>query len=419
MICTSSVGAISMYFALAEMLGHGNVGLVPLAMLWGAFVLWIDCWLVSSSVGGRLRARLAAMLPRLVIAIFLGVLIAVPLELRVFQTAVMAEVQAQRQQQVQTLTSELKACNPVPGAPAAGSHLNCAGQVLNLSPTSATIQQQLSQERTQATNLQTEITTETSQLLALQNTMNAECNGGSGTGLSGVFGDGPSCGADQQAVADFEKSHPIAQQQNQLDGLNTTIAQLEETVTAEQNADGRAVSSAIAERVHQASAAEGLLPSDPIGLGERLKAMSALIAGTPFIGAASWFIRIFFVLIDSLPVLVKLLGGRTTYDRLAEIENKHAVRIGSAAAEAEFMARSHEVTRAAFQRIALKTARSDSYIKHVRAELEDRRKHAAKNRKMSLDLETELHQNKLDRRRRASRRMHVVPPHNDVRRDAS
>src|ERR1700733_10888381 len=53
-------------------------------------------------------------------------------------------------------------------------------------------------------------------------------------------------------------------------------------------------------------------------LGDHLSLSNA------FIGVASWFVRIFFILIDCLPVLVKFISGSTPYDRLVDTETASA-----------------------------------------------------------------------------------------------
>jgi hypothetical protein len=37
-----------------------------------------------------------------------------------------------------------------------------------------------------------------------------------------------------------------------------------------------------------------------------------------------WAVRLFFILVDCMPVLVKFLGGTTTYDRLVDAQLAHA-----------------------------------------------------------------------------------------------
>src|ERR1700722_11942814 len=67
MTCTASIGGLSMFFALSEILGHPEPWFWFLAAFWTTFILCIDCWLVSSTAGTRWRTRVAVLLPRLAI----------------------------------------------------------------------------------------------------------------------------------------------------------------------------------------------------------------------------------------------------------------------------------------------------------------------------------------------------------------
>jgi hypothetical protein len=55
-----------------------------------------------------------------------------------------------------------------------------------------------------------------------------------------------------------------------------------------------------------------------IGLIERLSAFDALRSENSYVGWASGFLRIFLILIDCTPVILKILMGATTYDTLIE-----------------------------------------------------------------------------------------------------
>ncbi len=53
-----------------------------------------------------------------------------------------------------------------------------------------------------------------------------------------------------------------------------------------------------------------------IGLLERIEALRTLTANHFALLIAVWLVRFFFIAIDCLPVVVKILGGTSTYDRL-------------------------------------------------------------------------------------------------------
>jgi hypothetical protein len=317
MICTASIGGFSMFFALSEIMGGPELWFLPAAAFWSVFVLCIDCWLVSSTAGSRWRTRISVLLPRLLIAAVFGIAIAEPLVLRVFQTGIVNYVRQERQAAIDTLRTALVDCNPVPGI-TAGQHPpqgGCAAAILSIPNPAAATLTHVQALQGQASALQEQVNTETAQLARLQNTVNDECNGAHGSGLTGVIGDGPACHADQGDVSNYRASHPIAAQGTHLSSLNEQISSLQGSLTDQQASYRTAISQAIARRLQEETS-----PDAPIGMAERFQALSHLSLSNGFIGVASWFVRLFFILIDCLPVLVKFISGSTPYDRLANIE---------------------------------------------------------------------------------------------------
>jgi uncharacterized protein DUF4407 len=90
-LITSGMATISMWFALYSAMGVNPVLAAPLALLWGLVIMGIDRWLITSlPVEGRRRFSMAA--PRLLLAILLGTLISTPLVLRIFQSEIDAQI---------------------------------------------------------------------------------------------------------------------------------------------------------------------------------------------------------------------------------------------------------------------------------------------------------------------------------------
>jgi hypothetical protein len=323
MMCTATFGGFSMFFALSEVMGSAEFWFVLLAMFWSLFVLCVDCWLVSSSAGSRWRARASMLLPRLVVAMFIGAFIAEPLVLRVFQTAIVSQVQNQRQQAVDTVRTALVACNPVPGAATAmPPGVRCQGMSLDIPSPVAASAQQLVSLRKQAAAMAGTISQENSDIQSQESRVNAECNGIKGPGLTGISGNGPACKQDQQYLAQYRASNPVDTQKAQLTALDQQITSMQGTVSAQQTAYRTTLANVISARLAQETS-----PDSAIGMGERFEALGRLSLSSGFIGVASWFVRIFFVLIDCLPILVKFISGTTPYDRLAETETAAAERI--------------------------------------------------------------------------------------------
>ncbi|MEV4518413.1 DUF4407 domain-containing protein, partial [Dactylosporangium sp. NPDC049525] len=50
------------------------------------------------------------------------------------------------------------------------------------------------------------------------------------------------------------------------------------------------------------------------------RTLDELVSENGYVRVTQWAIRIFFILVDALPVILKVLTGRTTYDELLSIE---------------------------------------------------------------------------------------------------
>jgi Domain of unknown function (DUF4407) len=90
-LITSGIAAVSMWFALANALGLNPVLALPLALLWGLVIMGIDRWLITSIPPHGSR-RWAVAVPRLVLALLLGSIISTPIVLRIFQTEINNEI---------------------------------------------------------------------------------------------------------------------------------------------------------------------------------------------------------------------------------------------------------------------------------------------------------------------------------------
>jgi hypothetical protein len=312
MLGTASIGGISMFFALSEIAGGVRGWFVPLALFWATFVLCLDRWLVAGMSGRRMSAKISTMVFRLLVAVVFGVIIAEPLVLQVFQSAIVARVTTDRASAIGQLQGQLKACNPISGAqPSSANGSSCAGFRLAVTTPAAQDQTELAQLRNTVSSLQATVTSESAQLATYSGTVNDECNGVKVPGVTtGGIGDGPACQQDQQVYEDYQKSHPIAQQNADITADEGRIAALQAAESADTTGQQQALDAAIAKRVQQT------LPptSASIGLIERFDALGELSGSSAVVGASAWVLRIFFVLIDCLPVLVKFTSGQTPYD---------------------------------------------------------------------------------------------------------
>jgi Domain of unknown function (DUF4407) len=310
---TASIAALSMYLGFSEIFGHATLLLAGPALLWGLFIGNLDAWIVSSLHGTRWRRHAWVVLPRFALALLFGFLIAEPLVLRAFAPAIEREIHDTRQTELLTFQSHLRECNPTTGVVGRLS-ANCgtALVVVNV-PSPDTLTEELANLHAQERSLNHSISSNNAQQLHLEELARLECNGSHGAGLSGIIGVGPNCKRNREEANRFAAVSRTSEQTAQLDSVSKEI----QVLTGERHASAQvyqqAVDAAVAAKVSEFKSHQG-----SIGLLERLYALRSLVAKSWYLAVAEWFLRLLFVTIDCLPVIVKISGGSTTYDRLLD-----------------------------------------------------------------------------------------------------
>lgn len=90
-LTTSVLATISMWFALYSALSVNPFLAVPVAVIWGLIIMSLDRWLVGSiPADGPRRWQLAV--PRVLMAILLGFIISTPLVLQIFRPEINAQI---------------------------------------------------------------------------------------------------------------------------------------------------------------------------------------------------------------------------------------------------------------------------------------------------------------------------------------
>ena len=255
-----------------------------LAALTGLFVLGINRWLITpwSAVRGRRRA---SVIPRLVIAMLLGVLISTPIVLRVFQPAINTQIgiiKAETGENAERLQAELAALQTVidsggkaPLSPAADPQIKSLTKRLDAAQTS---------ERQAYQKWQCEISGQ-------------NCAGNSGaTGLG------------QRAQADAEALHNA---QAQVAALTNQIQQREKQLTANtQTAEAARYDTAlqaVTATQQQVNAARAQHNKTSNRLWIELQALNQLARKNLTITIAGLLFLLLFSMIGCLPLAVKLL----------------------------------------------------------------------------------------------------------------
>lgn len=323
---TAVMAAVSMFDALNEALGPVWPLLILAALFWGTLICCIDRWLIASTHGAH-AARWRIFGPRLALSLLFGVIIATPLVLTIFGSEVVARAATDQQNALTTYESQLKACNPLPDPTTGQVPAAPAGcETLPVSDPTTGLTQTIQREKQQRTVLASQVSNANATITQDDTTIRDECNGVSGTGLSGVPGVGPNCKRDRQQEDSFKKANNVAQWQQQLNNLNATIEQQIATVGTLTQKYSDNITSAINAKVTARQHSQGR-----IGLLDRIDALGELFATNAAIAAATVLLGLFVLMVDCLPVLSKMMAGVTNYDRLVEDRLRSAAATGAAA----------------------------------------------------------------------------------------
>lgn len=112
LIGTAVVAGLSMVFALTNGLHLALAAAIPLSIVWGLLILNLDRFLTGQMRSTRNVGKLLSMvLPRVLLAAIIGVIVAVPMTIRIFQSEVDAEVARMARAASVNLTEELADSN--------------------------------------------------------------------------------------------------------------------------------------------------------------------------------------------------------------------------------------------------------------------------------------------------------------------
>lgn len=344
-LITGCFAALAMLTAITKVVAVPVLMRLVIALLWGLAILLIDRWLMTSTHGltmhhgsdttkrknaarrdapeGRreARRRFAIFAPRIVLAVLVGLTIAEPVILFVFQSTLDRQVQTTQKDQLVSYESLLNTCNPPFGQPQPKNAACADYRLLVTVPPPTALQAQLAVAKTQAATDQATIT-------SLQATVNSEktlatneCAGTSGPGLTGLPGDSTDCNRDWR-VADASQAQ-LNTDLNRLATDNASVVSLEQQLTTATNQYNNDLSTQIDQAINDKKNDQ----RGVIGIIDEWNALSQLSARNPVVTVASWLLRLIFIMLDCLPVLAKLIGGSTVYDGLLANRRQHDEKI--------------------------------------------------------------------------------------------
>jgi hypothetical protein len=317
LIGAAGIALLSMWVALAQVVDAGwllGILLAVPAAIWAGFILLVDrALIVGVSTTARWR-RTSTLVVRLIVSGVLGFVVAEPLVLAVFHTAIETHIRDSRDRATDDLRTNLLACHPIPGdPPPPGAPTDCAGLKLTGGSPAVADAARLAALQKQAEAQQKAVEDHTTRKNDLDETARRECAGEPGVGYSGVPGEGPLCLRARAVAAEFAAAHDIARENRDLMSLREQIQGLQGPTATSREGFQRERDGLITARVAQ------FVSNQPaIGLLERMDALEQLTGAHDGLWLREWFLRGFLVVLDCLPVLVKFLGGVTAYDRMAE-----------------------------------------------------------------------------------------------------
>jgi hypothetical protein len=304
---TGLLAALSFLVALQSITNLFWILLLPFAAFWAYLIISFDSWLVAGTHGLFGASRIWIFLPRLVIAVLIGFIIAEPLVLWVFKPAIHKEVLETRSDEISVYTGRLLTCNPPSGRPV--NSPDCHDFLVRVPNSPHAAQDKLERLTAERNRAATSLDDDNAELNDLETRARNECAGTAGDGLTGQPGNGPECRRNRDVADRFRWDHSIDQRQRDLVELDSKIESATADVAAAEATYSQQVATAVDERVRQRRADQG-----SIGLLDEERALSSLSDENTSVFFAQWLVRLLLLVIDCLPALAKMLGGRTAYD---------------------------------------------------------------------------------------------------------
>ncbi|WP_230423378.1 DUF4407 domain-containing protein [Streptomyces radicis] len=316
---TAVIAGFSMWNFANQALGRASVlSLLPAAM-WTLFVLNLDRWLITPQP--NVKRRLSPLLTRLLVAVVLGVVVAEPLVLRIFQSAVEEHVRDERNDTVDALRADLLRCNPDPSEGGTRPE-DCGSFLLSFDATPASLAAELTTLRADAGELRERVDEDTRHLEALDADVRDECRRLIRNAATGYLERTSECLRLRENASEYRATHRTEENETRLAGMNARIAEIEADLTSSRGDYLAARDAAVEQRVSDERDQQR-----EIGVLERIAALHELTGRDTVLLIGVWMVRLLFVFVDVLPVLVKFLNGESSYDRLLAARTNGALRI--------------------------------------------------------------------------------------------
>ena len=341
-LTTAGLAAVSAAVALVMAFDLELPYAAAAAVVWGVAILNLDRWLVVASPRqAHPLATLMMAVPRLSLAVVIGLVVSTPLTLQVFDAEIQTQLQQQNRQARADFDRQLSADGRFSSIPAWEEEIRAledgvsAGSAVSVAVASDPA----------LVRLQDDFETKDAEYTAAESAVTCELEGRPECG-SGRPGDGPvtRLKIEQRDRLRAERDRL----QSQLDALQASltgsaqVAADESTRTREARLDSLRTSLAVAQgqRADEQRAFDSAVGSSD-GLLARLDALQRLEDGSPTMKNAHYAVFLFLTLLECLPILFKTLlslGRPSLYDEVIVMEDtraKNLLRWKQKAAEAE------------------------------------------------------------------------------------
>jgi Domain of unknown function (DUF4407) len=321
-LITSGMATVSMWFALTSAMGFNPALAFPVALLWGFIIMGIDRWLVTSMpLDGKRKFLIAA--PRVALAILLGSLISTPIVLRIFQSEINNQISIIKENNEAAFLTSQQRGSVQARVNTAQAKVTNLEQVIDsngavaINPANDPVVQGLT------TQLANERKVAATDYHAWQCQLYGGCGAPKGSGPLAAASKAR-YDADEAQISTLAGEIQAREQQLQSNSTDSEASRLQQAKSAlpgaqAQLAAAQAEESSLLNNFQATNSATN-------GLLIRLKALDQLSAGDSTLQLARLLLFLLFLVIEVLPVTVKLLQQPGNYELILRKEIANELR---------------------------------------------------------------------------------------------
>jgi hypothetical protein len=279
------------------------------ALAWGFFIFTIDRFFITTiSNSGSFWKRLLIASPRLVLAVFVGVLISKPIEFRIFQREISDQLTTLKTQEYEGIDSLHR------------ERIIKLNDDKDIEISKMSGGQEIGPLKERINEWEDELPGQNQAVDDQAQKVNCECNGACGTGIKGR---GPACKFEEQVY----RRLLLEKERTEAD-IRNAYAQIAAITSGLQNQIDQTISPKYEARKDSLEKAKEIL-KESLELNYKPSILNQQIAlaqiqqdpEKPTAYYTVWFVTILFVFIEMAPMLLKLMSSSGAYEnRLAQIE---------------------------------------------------------------------------------------------------